>query len=88
MHGVCDGEDSSVQWCEEVLIWQHLREIMSQLLGVQHVDPFAVENPSSLSDWMVPVSFMKSRHFSNADSKDNKANHESWRVKDRVQTLN
>ncbi len=56
---------------------------MSQLLGVQHVDPFAVEDPSSLSDWMVPVSFMKTRHCSSADNKDSKAN-DSWRVKDRV----
>lgn len=57
---------------------------MSQLLGVQHVDPFAVESPSSLSDWTVPVSFMKGRHSYIADSKDSKANHDSWRVKDRV----
>lgn len=61
---------------------------MSQLmlgLGIQHVDPFAVEDPSELSDWLVPLSFMKSRHCSIADSQENnKASNDSWRVKDRV----
>lgn len=57
---------------------------MSQLLGVQHVDPFAVEDPSSLTDWMVPVSFMKSRHGYVAESRESKSSQESWRVKDRV----
>lgn len=48
------------------------------------MDPFAVEDPLSLSDWMVPVSFMKSRHFSGVDSRESKLSHDSWRVKDRV----
>lgn len=54
---------------------------MTQILGVQHVDPFAVEDPSELSDWKVPLSFMKSRHILVADSK---TSNDSWRVKDRV----
>lgn len=58
--------------------------MMSQLLGNQHVDPFAVDDPSELSDWQVPLSFMKSRHSSVADGKDSKINNDSWRVKDRV----
>ena len=59
---------------------------MAQLLGIQHVDPFAVENPSELSDWQIPLSFMKSRHSSVADSSrdSNKIANDSWRVKDRV----
>lgn len=59
---------------------------MSQLLGNQHVDPFAVDDPSELSDWQVPLSFMKSRHSSVADGKDSKINNDSWRVKDRMKT--
>ena len=57
---------------------------MSQLLAAQHVDPFAVEDPSELSDWQIPLSFMKSRHSSVADAKDGKSSNDSWRVKDRV----
>lgn len=60
---------------------------MSQLLAVQHVDPFAVEDPSELSDWQIPLSFMKSRHSSVADTKDVKSSNDSWRVKDRVSSL-
>lgn len=60
---------------------------MSQLLAVQHVDPFAVEDPSELSDWQIPLSFMKSRHSSVADTKDGKSTNDSWRVKDRVSSL-
>lgn len=59
---------------------------MTQLLGIQHVDPFAVDEPSELSDWQIPLSFMKSRHSSVADSKDSKISNDSWRVKDRMKT--
>ena len=56
---------------------------MTQLLGLQHVDPFAVEDPSELIDWQIPLSFMKGRHSSVGDCKD-KTNNDSWRMKDRV----
>ena len=50
------------------------------------MDPFAVEHPSELSDWQIPLSFMKSRHSSSVaeSSKDSKSASDSWRVKDRV----
>ncbi len=60
---------------------------MSQALGPQYVDPFSVENPSDLADWQIPLTFMKSRHSSVAESKDIKANSDSWRMKDRVLIL-
>ena len=53
-------------------------------LGVV-VDPFAVEDPSELSDWRLPLSFMKSRHSSLCASDDEgKAQDQAWRMKDRV----
>lgn len=57
---------------------------MTQLLGLQHVDPFAVEDPADLTDWQIPLSFMKSRHSSVAESKESRVANDSWRVKDRV----
>lgn len=57
---------------------------MSQLVGIQHVDPFAVEQPPELLDWQVPLSFMKTRHMSVAEDRESKVNSDSWRVKDRV----
>ena len=57
---------------------------MSQLLGALHVDPFAVEDPSELPDWQIPLSFMKDRHTSSLENRDGKTNNDSWRIKDRV----
>lgn len=52
------------------------------------MDPFAVEDPSDLLDWQVPLSFMKSRHSSVADdSNDSKTANDSWRVKDRASLM-
>lgn len=61
---------------------------MSQLVGVQNVDLFSVEEPPDLQDWQVPLSFMKTRHTSVADDRDSKVNCDSWRVKDRVRLRN
>ncbi len=56
---------------------------MTQLGGV--VDPFAVEDPSELPDWRLPLSFMKSRHSSLYTSEDDGGMDEQpWRQKDRV----
>lgn len=56
---------------------------MAQLGGV--VDPFAVEDPSELSDWRLPLSFMKSRHSSLYTSEeDDGLDEQPWRTKDRV----
>ena len=49
---------------------------------VPTVDPFAVEDPSELEDWHVPVSFMKSRHLE--EIRAEVPPEESWRMKDRV----
>ena len=46
------------------------------------VDPFAVEDPSELEDWHVPVSFMKSRHSEKIRAEP--PPEEAWRMKDRV----
>lgn len=54
---------------------------MTQLVGP--VDPFAVEDPSELSDWRLPLSFMKSRH-SSLVTNDEDSHDTLWRVKDRV----
>lgn len=51
-------------------------------LGGQHVDPFVVADPSELSDWRLPLSFMKPRHGTEAN--EGEQNQESWRMKDRV----
>ena len=51
-------------------------------VGGQHVDPFMVADPSELSDWRLPLSFMKPRHGS--DSSEGDQNQESWRMKERV----
>ena len=53
-------------------------------LGI-HVDPFAVEDPSELPDWRLPLSFMKSRHSERVE-KDRQAQ-EPWRMKERVRAL-
>ena len=50
--------------------------------GGQHVDPFMVADPSELSDWRLPLSFMKPRHGNEAD--EGEQYQESWRMKDRV----
>jgi len=47
-----------------------------------HVDPFAVEDPSELPDWRLPLSFMKSRHTEKI--KGDELSEDSWRMKDRV----
>lgn len=47
-----------------------------------HVDPFAVEDPSELPDWRLPLSFMKSRHTEKI--KGDELTEDSWRMKDRV----
>lgn len=52
-------------------------------LGI-HVDPFAVEDPSELPDWRLPLSFMKSRHSERVE-KDRQAQ-EPWRMKERMKT--
>ena len=57
---------------------------MSQQVGNLHVDPFAVEQPSDLSDWQVPLSFMKTRHMSTAEDKESRVTCDSSRVKERV----
>ena len=49
------------------------------------VDPFAVEDPSELEDWHVPVSFMKSRHSERIRAEP--PPEEAWRMKDRVSGL-
>ena len=51
-------------------------------VGGQHVDPFMVADPSELSDWRLPLSFMKPRHGS--DSSEGDQNQEIWRMKERV----
>ncbi len=48
------------------------------------VDPFAVEDPSELPDWRLPLSFMKSRHSSLFSSDDEGSAEQPWRMKDRV----
>ena len=49
------------------------------------VDPFSVVDPSELSDWRLPLSFMKSRHSSLSDSdEEGRAQDQAWRLKDRV----
>ncbi len=54
------------------------------------VDPFAVEDPSELPDWRLPLSFMKSRHSSLFPSDDDGvcSAEQAWRMKskDRVST--
>ena len=47
-----------------------------------NVDPFAVEDPSELPDWRVPLSFMKSRHSEKIEGEPEPQ--DSWRMKDRV----
>jgi len=49
-----------------------------------HVDPFAVEDPSELPDWRLPLSFMKSRHTEKI--KGDELSEDSWRMKDRMKT--
>ena len=50
-----------------------------------HVDPFAVEDPSELPDWRLPLSFMKSRHTEKI--KGDELSEDSWRMKDRVRRV-
>ena len=50
-----------------------------------HVDPFAVEDPSELPDWRLPLSFMKSRHTEKI--KGDELGEDSWRMKDRVRRV-
>lgn len=54
-------------------------------LAVQHVDPFKVADPSELSDWRLPLSFMKPRH--GGEASEGEETEESWRMKDRVSSL-
>lgn len=67
-------------WCV------HLRDPVDERAmaqgGGQHVDPFMVADPSELSDWRLPLSFMKPRHGS--DSSEGDQTQESWRMKERV----
>ena len=49
------------------------------------VDPFAVEDPSELPDWRLPLSFMKSRHIEKIEG--DQITEESWRMKDRVRRV-
>lgn len=49
------------------------------------VDPFAVEDPSELTDWRLPLSFMKSRHTEKIEG--DQIPEESWRMKDRVRRV-
>lgn len=46
------------------------------------VGPFEVEDPSQLSDWSLPLSFMKSRHVEKIEGEV--LQQESWRTKDKV----
>ena len=50
-----------------------------------HVDPFAVEDPSELPDWRLPLSFMKSRHTEKIEG--DQITKDSWRMKDRVRRV-
>ena len=50
-----------------------------------HVDPFAVEDPSELPDWRLPLSFMKSRHTEKIEG--DQITEDSWRMKDRVRRV-
>ena len=45
------------------------------------VDPFSVADPSQLSDWRLPLSFMKARHLEKIDASQES---DEWRMRDRV----
>ena len=56
---------------------------MDKLLDVEKL--FRVEDASELSDWNIPLSFMKSRHLEVIEGLEDEGT--SWRIKDRVGRL-
>ena len=45
-----------------------------------------MEDASELSDWNIPLSFMKSRHLEVIEGLEDEGT--SWRIKDRMRTVN